>query len=27
VAAAFEKLSGFEPLATIGPNHLFRVPR
>jgi len=25
-AAAFEKLSGFEPLATIGPNHLFRVP-
>ena len=27
VAAAFEKRSGFEPLATIGPNHLFRVPR
>lgn len=26
-ATAFEKLSGFEPLATIGPNHLFRVPR
>lgn len=26
-AAAFERLSGFEPLATIGPNHLYRVPR
>jgi hypothetical protein len=25
-AAAFERLSGFEPLATIGPNHLYRVP-
>ena len=26
-AAAFERLSGFEPLATIGPNHLYRVPK
>ena len=26
-AAAFERLSSFEPLATIGPNHLYRVPR
>jgi hypothetical protein len=25
-ATAFANLSGFEPLATIGPNHLFRVP-
>ncbi len=27
VAAAFEKLSGFEPIAVVGPNHLYRVPR
>ena len=26
-AAAFERLSSFEPLATIGPNHLYRVPK
>ncbi len=26
-AAAFERLSGFEPLATIGPNHLYHVPK
>ncbi len=26
-APAFEKLSGFEPIATIGPNHLYRVGR
>jgi hypothetical protein len=25
-AAAFERMSGFEPLATVGPNHLYRVP-
>ncbi len=25
-AAVFERLSGFEPLATIGPHHLYRVP-
>ena len=26
-AAAFEKLSGFEPIAVVGPNHLYRVPK
>ena len=27
VATAFEKVSGFEPVAVVGPNHLYRVPR
>lgn len=26
-ARAFEKLAGFEELAVVGPNHLYRVPR
>jgi hypothetical protein len=27
VAAGFETLSGFEPVAVVGPNHLYRVPK